>query len=186
MLSALEEGARGAGVAISAVHAAAEETGLPDSSLDLVTLADALQWVDPELAGAEIARILRPDGFLAVLEPAFADTPFMSAVEEAISRRNPRGRRPVRDGALEQLFRLAMGASPEDDSRIRHDVTLDNAALSGMVRSLSFAGPSLGEARLQDLEEEIRSAAGRYGGAVWSREIRLAIARRKRWTAHRP
>jgi ubiquinone/menaquinone biosynthesis C-methylase UbiE len=180
MLSALEEGARCAGVAISAVHAAAEETGLPDSSLDLVTLADALQWVDPELAGAEIGRILRMDGFLAVIEPAFAETPFMRAVERAISHRNPRARRPMRDGALEQLFRVAVGAPPEVDLRIWHEVTLDDPTLSGVVRSLSFAGPALGEARLEDLEEEIRSAARRYGGAVWSREIRLALARRQR------
>jgi hypothetical protein len=48
-----------------------------------------------------------------------------------------------------------------------------------LVRSLSFVGPALGEKQLQQAEAEIREAAERLGGAVWSREIRVAIARRK-------
>lgn len=177
MLSVLEENARAAGVTVTPVHAAAEDTGLPESSFDLVTLADALQWVDPELAGAETRRILRDGGFLAVIEPAFADTPFMRAVEQALSLSNPRGRRPEREGALEQLFRLAIG-KPPDTECVRQDVALEETALAGVVRSLSFAGPALGEARLEALQREIRAAARRCGGAVWSREIRLAVARR--------
>jgi hypothetical protein len=102
----------------------------------------------------------------------------MRAAEDALSRANPRGERPVRDGAMEQLFRLGVGGPPESDARLRQDVTLDDAALSAMLRSLSFAGPALGEARLQTLEGEVRLAARRHGGAVWAREIRLAIARR--------
>jgi hypothetical protein len=135
--------------------------------------------VDPELAGAEIQRILRPKGFLAVIEPAFADTPFMRAVENALSRANPRGRRPVREGAIEQLFRLGVGRPPEREARLRHDVTLDEETLAGVLRSLSFAGPALGEDRFRALEDEVRLSARVNGGAVWSREIRLAIARRK-------
>lgn len=178
MLSALEVDARLAGVAIATVHAAAEETGLLDSSFDLVTLADSLQWVDPELAGGEIGRILRDGGFLAVIEPAFADTPFMRAVAEALSRHNPRGRR-VSEGAMEQLFRLALGTPSEHEWQVRQDVAVDERSLSQLVRSLSFAGPALGDQQLQQAEGEIRQAAERLGGAVWSREIRVAIARRK-------
>lgn len=47
--------------------ASAEDTGLPDSSADLVTVAQAWHWFDTEAAGAEIARILRPGGVLALL-----------------------------------------------------------------------------------------------------------------------
>jgi SAM-dependent methyltransferase len=180
MLTVLDERAGAAGVTLTTVHAAAEDTGLAESSFDLVTLADALQWVDPELAGVEIGRILRDGGFLAVIEPAFADTPFMRAVEEAISRANPRGRRPVLEGALEQLFRLAVLGPPAACERVRQDVALDEAALSGVVRSLSFAGPALGDKQLEDLQREARSAARQYGGAVWSREIRLVVGSRSR------
>mmetsp|Transcript_2368 Transcript_2368/g.7147 ORF Transcript_2368/g.7147 Transcript_2368/m.7147 type:complete len:275 (+) Transcript_2368:224-1048(+) len=43
----------------------AESTGLPDSSVDLVTVAQALHWFDQPRAFAEFARVLKPGGVLA-------------------------------------------------------------------------------------------------------------------------
>lgn len=45
----------------------AERTGLPDAGADLVTVAQAWHWFDPAAATAEIARILRPGGALAIV-----------------------------------------------------------------------------------------------------------------------
>jgi SAM-dependent methyltransferase len=45
----------------------AEHTGLPDSSADAVTVAQAFHWFDAPKALAEIHRILRPDGRLALV-----------------------------------------------------------------------------------------------------------------------
>jgi SAM-dependent methyltransferase len=179
MLAILEEGALAAGAEVRAVHASAEDTGLPASSFDLATLADSLQWVDPERTGEEIARLLRARGSLAIIEAEFADTPFMRAVRQAVRRRNPRGRRSAGEGALEHIFRLATGRSPEEDFRVRHDVPLGESALHQVVRSLSFVGPALGVEILEDVLVEIRAAAARCGGAVWAREIRVVIAQRR-------
>jgi SAM-dependent methyltransferase len=44
---------------------AAEACSLPDRSVDLVTVAQALHWIDPEPFHAQVARVLRPDGFIA-------------------------------------------------------------------------------------------------------------------------
>ncbi|UEJ84248.1 class I SAM-dependent methyltransferase [Brachybacterium halotolerans subsp. kimchii] len=52
---------------LRAVQASAEDTGLPDASADLVSVAQAWHWFDTEAAGAEIARILGPGGVLALL-----------------------------------------------------------------------------------------------------------------------
>lgn len=41
---------------------AAEETGLEESSVDLITVAQAFHWMDPVLTKQEFARILRPGG----------------------------------------------------------------------------------------------------------------------------
>ena len=49
------------------VAGAAEATGLPSRSFDLITVAQALHWFDLERARAEFARILRPGGWCAVI-----------------------------------------------------------------------------------------------------------------------
>lgn len=48
----------------------AEQIPLADDSLDAVTVADAVHWFDHAPALAEISRVLRPDGGLAVLVTA--------------------------------------------------------------------------------------------------------------------
>ena len=40
---------------------------MPDASADLVTISSAWHWMDPALAGPEIARVLRDGGRLAIL-----------------------------------------------------------------------------------------------------------------------
>jgi SAM-dependent methyltransferase len=45
----------------------AEATGLPDHSSDLITVGQALHWFDLERTRAEFVRILRPDGWCAVV-----------------------------------------------------------------------------------------------------------------------
>lgn len=45
----------------------AEQIPLPDASVDAVTVADAIHWFDHALALAEMRRVLRPGGGLAVL-----------------------------------------------------------------------------------------------------------------------
>ena len=53
--------------AVEHVSGRAERTGLPDASVDLVTVGQALHWFDPEPARREFARILRPGGWLALV-----------------------------------------------------------------------------------------------------------------------
>lgn len=44
-----------------------EATGLPDASVDAVTVAQAWHWMDPVPTGREFVRILRPGGHVALL-----------------------------------------------------------------------------------------------------------------------
>jgi ubiquinone/menaquinone biosynthesis C-methylase UbiE len=49
------------------VKGTAEDTGLPDASIDLITVAQAMHWFDLARTRAEFIRILKPAGWCAVL-----------------------------------------------------------------------------------------------------------------------
>lgn len=48
-------------------QAAAEATGLPESSVDIAVAAQAWHWFDPQAMGTELRRILKPGGAVAVV-----------------------------------------------------------------------------------------------------------------------
>lgn len=174
MLDALRaEGVPG----VEPVHAAAEETGLPAGAFDLVVLADALQWVDPERAGREVARLLAPGGALAVVTARLAATPFLDALRARIARANPKAQPLPPPVAL--LFSVAGLPAPVEE-RLDDEVRLDDAGLEGVLRSLSYVGPALGPAALDALLADARALAAEHGGAVWRRELALAWARSPR------
>ena len=178
MLRALEDQAVSTAPAaagrIVPVHAAAEDTGLPAASFDLAVVADALHWIDADRGGAEIARLLAPGGVLAVVEPRLAETPFLAALRDRIARANFKAR-PA-PPPVEYLFAVALGAVPAEE-RFWHEVALDGAALSSVLRSLSYVGPAIGPAAIAALVDDARALARAHGGAVWRRDIRLAWAR---------
>jgi SAM-dependent methyltransferase len=47
--------------------ARAEESGLPDASVDLVTVAQAAHWLDLDAFYAEVRRVARPDAAIALI-----------------------------------------------------------------------------------------------------------------------
>jgi SAM-dependent methyltransferase len=167
MLAALAEaGERG----VEPVHAAAEETGLPGAAFDLVLLADAVQWVDPERCGREAARLLAPGGAIAVVTPSLADTPFLRALAERMAAANFKAR-PRRPPVALLLSVAGLGVPTEE---IFHDeAALAPDALDAVIRSLSYIGPALGPAALAALLAEARALAATQGGAVWRRDITL-------------
>ncbi|MGC3996636.1 MAG: class I SAM-dependent methyltransferase [Anaeromyxobacter sp.] len=158
------------------VHAAAEETGLPAGGFDLVVLADALQWVDPERGGREAGRLLAPGGALAVVTPLLADTPFLRALSGRLAAANAKARPalpPV------ELFVSVAGLPPPVEERFEHEVLLEPDRLDAVLRSLSFAGPALGPVGLAALLADARALARAHGGAAWRRSVTLSWSRRR-------
>lgn len=60
----------------------ADDTKLPDHSVDLITVGRALHWFTPESTAAEFRRILVPGGWLAILRVACADKALLEATQE--------------------------------------------------------------------------------------------------------
>jgi SAM-dependent methyltransferase len=176
MLGALAAAAEREGAEVTPVHAAAEDTGLAGGGHDLVVLADALHWVDPERGAREAARLLAPGGVLAVVTARLASTPFLDALGERTARANPKARpAPPPVG----LFFSSAGLAPPEVERLDDAVALDEARLEAVLRSLSYVGPALGPAALEALLADARAIAAEHGGAVWAREIAVHWARRR-------
>ncbi len=51
---------------VQVVDGAAEATTLPDNSIDLITVAQAIHWFEPEKTRQEFGRILKRAGWLAI------------------------------------------------------------------------------------------------------------------------
>ena len=49
-------------------HGFGQDTGLPEACADIVTISQALHWMEPGPTLAEIARILRPGGVFAAID----------------------------------------------------------------------------------------------------------------------
>ncbi len=85
----------------------AEATGLPDSSVDLVSMASSLHWADFDKACDEFHRILRPGGAYAALwNPRLIEgNPVLVEIEEHLTRLKPDIRRVSsgRSGITERL-----------------------------------------------------------------------------------
>jgi SAM-dependent methyltransferase len=111
------ESSRDSGVAWR--KGSAEATGLPDGSVDLVTMASSFHWADFDKACAEFHRILRARGvFVALWNPRLIETnPLLVEIEAQISKIKPDIRRVSsgRSGLTERLTDLLSAKSQFTD-----------------------------------------------------------------------
>ena len=103
----------------------AQRTGLASASADVVTVVQAMHWMEPTSTLAEVARILRPGGVLAVVD---ADWPPVSGIvraEQAWAELHARIRvleARLAAGEEEDLLRRPIGA---DDPALVHEDLAD-------------------------------------------------------------
>ena len=129
----------------------AEDTGLPDASADLVTMASSLHWADFDQAIREFHRILRRDGvFAALWNPRLIEeNPLLVEIEAEIERLKPGVRRVSsgRSGLAERLAAM-LGARPEFTELLylegRHSVQQTPDEYMGVWRSVNDLRVQLG------------------------------------------
>jgi ubiquinone/menaquinone biosynthesis C-methylase UbiE len=161
---------------VEKIHASAEETTLSSSEFNLVLIADALHWVDPELTGHEAARLLRRGGVCAIVEARLATTPFLDALSRLVTSLNPKAAAAART-AGQQVLALATDGGKVTAEKLVHEVTLDDSSLEAVLRSLSYVGPALGSDALATLIQKAHALAREHGGALWRRTLHLSWAR---------
>ncbi len=175
MLARLREAADARGLSLATAHAAAEALPLPDASVDLVVVADALHFLDAERAAVEIGRVLAPGGALAIVTAELADTPFMAHVVRIMEEAAPRRPRGVA-GAMKQVAALA-GVALEETLRFEDAMPVGPETLERILRSISFIGPAMNAERFAAFRARIHALAE---PAIWARTITVRFYRRAR------
>jgi SAM-dependent methyltransferase len=131
-----------------AVDGRADATGLPDASVDLVTVAQAFHWFDPEATRREFARILRPDGLAAIFwnSRRLIGTPFLEGYEALLKRHGTDYTSVAERYADDDSMRAWFGAGWRGTARFEYKQLLDYDGLRGRLMSSSYV-PKPGHAQ---------------------------------------
>jgi ubiquinone/menaquinone biosynthesis C-methylase UbiE len=152
MRAALPAGAR-------ALEGTAEAIPLEDAAVDGVTVGQAFHWFDGDAALAEIARVLRPGGVLALLwNRRVLEDPLNQAIEQLVGPY--RGDVPAhRTGAWREAFGRTASFGPLEEKVFENVLEQDAEGLEARVASISFIA-SLEPAERARVLEQARALAG--------------------------
>lgn len=170
MLACLAQLAARHGLQVRAVHGTAESLPFPEGSFDLVIVADALHFLDAELSGREIARVLATGGTLALLTCELADTPFMRGVVRTMEEAAPRRPRNVANTSV-QFFKTAQVELTRELS-FSDEHPVDAQTLERIFGSISFIGPAMNAQRFAEFMQNIRTLPD---APAWARTFFLRV-----------
>jgi SAM-dependent methyltransferase len=143
---------------IEALPGTAEHIPLADGSVDAVTVAQAFHWFRPEEAAAEIHRVLRPGGGLALIwNSRDVDDPLQIELDRILAPcRGRLGEFPDWRQSLEasELF------GPVEETTFRFEQLLDVDTLAERVHSISVIAALPDDERRAVLERVREAASG--------------------------
>jgi ubiquinone/menaquinone biosynthesis C-methylase UbiE len=150
----------------TSVVGTAENTGLPNQSVDLVTAAQAAHWFHREKAIREFQRILKPGGYLALIwnDRRLDATAFDRDYEQMLLKYGTDYEEVKRlDNTTGRFF----GSFKCEKRVLRNFQDLDYVALEGRLLSSSYA-PQPGHPSHAPMLEELRRIFDAYqsGGKV--------------------
>ena len=144
---------------VPALDGTAEAIPLGDATVDAVTVAQAFHWFDGEAALPEIARVLRPDGLLALFWNRRVDEDDVNRAIEALVAPH-RGDAPAhRSGAWRAAFERSESFEPLEERVFPNAQELDADGLEARVGSISFIS-ALDASQRAAVLERARALAG--------------------------
>lgn len=160
-----------------AVDGKADATGLPDASVELVTVAQAFHWFDEAATRREFARILRPGGLAAIWwnSRRLVGTHFLEAYEALLQQFGTDYTSVAERYADDARMRVWFGSGFRGSASFEHSQRLDFESLRGRLMSSSYA-PQAGhpqhEAMLHALRELFDASAG-HGTVSFDYDTRI-------------
>ncbi len=140
-----------------AVDGKADATGLPDASVDLVTVAQAFHWFDQKTTRREFARILRPRGLAAIWwnSRRLTGTRFLEGYEALLQQFGTDYASVAERYTNDERMRAWFGAGFCGSARFEHAQRLDFEALRGRLMSSSYA-PQAGHPQHEPMLRALR------------------------------
>lgn len=133
-------------------NANAEETGLPNESVDMLTMASSFHWADFNVASKEFHRVLRTEGrFTALWNPRLIEVnPMLVKIEQYLDTLRPNIKRVSsgRSGITENLTDMLWNSPFFDDVVYlegRHVIMMSPERYLGAWRSVNDLQVQLGE-----------------------------------------
>ena len=150
------------------VPGTAEATTLPDASVDLVTASQSFHWFDVQKARRELARILKPRGWVMLIwnERPLDAGAFLDAYETLLRRHAAEYDQITNSRADEAKIREFFGHPPET-AVFSNRQTFDFAGLEGRLMSSSYA-PEPGHPEYEPMMAGLRDLFERHnrGGKI--------------------
>jgi len=150
----------------------AESTGLPDSSVDLVTAAQSFHWFDHTVARREFQRILKPNGWVALAWNNRRQDDALSTDYEQVVLRHAIDHSAIRKrhehAASEEVLNAFFGTRGAwKHGRLSNSQTMDFDALRDRLLSSSYI-PLSSDARFKPMIAELQEIFTRHqhGGVV--------------------
>jgi SAM-dependent methyltransferase len=137
-----------------ALEGVAEAIPLPDAAVEAVTVADAFHWFDDSAALAEIRRVLRPKGGLAVLStaPDWSGTSWGHELGTLLQQTRPE--HPHFDGpSWRDAVEAAGGWTGLREIRITTSQPVDADRIGDYVASVSWIAAMTDRERTQTLAQ---------------------------------
>lgn len=166
MRAAGAEAAQAAGADVWWQAGSAEATGLPDQSHDLAVAAQAFHWFDPANTFAEMRRILRPGGGVALWwnERQVAGCAWLEAFEQLVQKHNPAYRPDYRSRDWEAILREG-GLADVQVQEFDHEQESSEQHFLGFVRSISYIRGALDDPAFARFCSDLKALLAEHHGA---------------------
>lgn len=145
------------------VPATAEATTLPDKSMDLITAGQAFHWFDCGKARQEFLRILKPQGWIALIwnDRNISAHPFFKAYEQLLKTYATDYEAVGHKHTDTELFGSFFGAGAFKVATFPNEQVFDYEGLQGRLLSSSYA-PEPGHPKHVPMLEELSAIFKQY------------------------